>query len=160
MNFVFHRRKNVIWVWNNMIIFIFGWTMHLKPCPGKTYHKPVDVDPCAGLCWQYIHTIKQETAQKQITQIHRGMRSWTELKATYISVSDFNEALWLLRVHIIHCPYERKTPKATLIYVPELFSPAKLIIMFLLMAHRIKKKKKKQKCEWKIIRTLPLQTGK
>ncbi len=66
------------------------------------------------------------------------MRSWTELKAAYISVSDFNEALWLLCVHIIHCSNERKTPKATLIYVPELFSSAKLIIMFLLLAHRVK----------------------
>ncbi len=96
INFVFHRRKNVIWVWNNMIIFIFGRTMHLKTC-----HNAVNVDPCAGLCWWYMHIING-------TQANQSDLQRNELKAAYISLSGFNQAPRLLCVHIIHCPNERK----------------------------------------------------
>lgn len=81
------------------------------------------------------------------------MRSCSELKAAYISVSDFNEAPWLLRVHIIHCPNERKTPKATLIHV--FISKADHYVLINGPQSQIRA----QKCKLKIIRTLPLQTG-
>lgn len=78
-----HLQNNCVWqkkesngfriTWG----FAFGW-----PFPLKTYHKPVDQS--AGLCWRYIHTVKQHR-DKSIgyTEEWEVGLSWKEYVSVY-----------------------------------------------------------------------------